>query len=679
MPESKIQARTFLTSLEENYWVATQILEKIENGLNPKEIAIISRKHASLEEIAKVLQYFQVPINYDRHRDVLGEPHISEIIEILRFTSSLNNLDGLGSQELLPEILSYPFLEIPPLTIYQISLEAWRNQKTWLETMLVWPEKKVLDLANFLLELAKINKSESVEKVLDILMGVEMNKYLAQSESESDLDDLETQDPQTKFISPYKKFYFDRLLETDKPKYLNLLSSLRTFVQAIRDYRARELIYVSDLLEFVDLRQSSKLNLSDTSQIQTQKNAVSLLTAHKAKGLEFDTVFILNCYKEHWNGKPKANKVGLPTNLNLLAQKDNYDDALRLFYVAVTRAKINLYLTTHQQLENGKKLTELDFLQDIVEFTTVSENSENQKLKSLQIWLDTSSKNNSALSSDQRELLNSVLEGYKLSVTHLNNFLDLTQGGPQRFLEQNLLRFPQAKSNSARYGTAAHSAIARFYQNFSQTKALPELNYLLSAYEQSLKVQRMNSLDYSEFLEKGQKYLQNYYNDQKNNFDSTDIIEFDFNHQGVALGEALITGKIDKMSLDKSTNEITVIDWKTGKPQDKWSGSNEYGKIKMANYHRQLVFYKLLVENSREYSHKYQVNNGKLEFLEPSKDTERISILETQIPQNDAIELTRLIQAVYKRILNQDFDLKNLYSEGFEGNQEFIAELLSQG
>ena len=44
---------------------------------------------------------------------------------------------------------------------------------------------------------------------------------------------------------------------------------------------------------------------------------------------------------------------------------------------------------------------------------------------------------------DENALLKAALEGYTLSVTHLNNFLDVTNGGPQKFIETNLLQFPQ--------------------------------------------------------------------------------------------------------------------------------------------------------------------------------------------------------------------------------------------
>lgn len=62
-----------------------------------------------------------------------------------------------------------------------------------------------------------------------------------------------------------------------------------------------------------------------------------------------------------------------------------------------------------------------------------------------------------------KELLAHTLESYKLSVTHLTSFLDVTRGGPQHFLLNSLLRFPKSKHPSAEYGSAIHEALQRAF------------------------------------------------------------------------------------------------------------------------------------------------------------------------------------------------------------------------
>ena len=67
------------------------------------------------------------------------------------------------------------------------------------------------------------------------------------------------------------------------------------------------------------------------------------------------------------------------------------------------------------------------------------------------------------ITTELKDVLAPTLETYKLSVTHLNNFLDVSRGGPQNFLLNNLLRFPSAKSPAASYGTAIHASLQQLH------------------------------------------------------------------------------------------------------------------------------------------------------------------------------------------------------------------------
>ena len=99
-------------------------------------------------------------------------------------------------------------------------------------------------------------------------------------------------------------------------------------------------------------------------------------------------------------------------------------------------------------------------------------------------------------------------------------------------------------------------------------------------------------------------------------------IEFNFKDQGVVIGQARLTGKIDKMVMFKDERKIAVVDLKTGKPLTKWyETGNTKEAQKTDRYRRQLVFYKILVENSREFNGKFNVEEGQLDFMQPEEET----------------------------------------------------------
>jgi DNA helicase-2/ATP-dependent DNA helicase PcrA len=70
---------------------------------------------------------------------------------------------------------------------------------------------------------------------------------------------------------------------------------------------------------------------------------VQLMTVHAAKGLEFDTVFVLDCIEEVF---PRAN-----------GRMDELEEELRCFYVAITRPKKHLFICCPRMvMQNGRSV-----------------------------------------------------------------------------------------------------------------------------------------------------------------------------------------------------------------------------------------------------------------------------------------------------------------------------------
>ncbi len=161
-------------------------------------------------------------------------------------------------------------------------------------------------------------------------------------------------------------------------------------------------------------------------------------------------------------------------------------------------------------------------------------------------------------------------------------------------------------------------------------------------------------------------------------FDIQDKVETDFKHQGVVIGDrgeedqVCITGKIDRMAI--RGNEIFVTDYKTGKSFDTWEGGDSREKIKILSNKRQLMFYKILVEGSKDYS-MYRVNQGELQFLEPIHGEFLRLVL--NIEAQEVETLKRLIEIVYIKITNLDFPDITKYSPDFAGCMVFQDDLLS--
>lgn len=115
-----------------------------------------------------------------------------------------------------------------------------------------------------------------------------------------------------------------------------------------------------------------------------------------------------------------------------------------------------------------------------------------------------------------------------------------------------------------------------------------------------------------------------------------------------------MTGTIDKLLLLPHTSgkKVHIVDYKTGKLQDKRmalpSNSNPYGGI----YWRQLIFYKILLENSSLTS--YKVRSAEIDYLTPNEEGLFPSkSIEFKTKQVNMVK--KMIEQVYSNIMNHRF------------------------
>lgn len=84
----------------------------------------------------------------------------------------------------------------------------------------------------------------------------------------------------------------------------------------------------------------------------TKKDVVKIMTIHTAKGLEFETVFVNGLV----DGQFPSNRLKNP---------DELEEERRLFYVAITRAKKHLYLSSYEQKAGSFGAMQSSFLSNI--------------------------------------------------------------------------------------------------------------------------------------------------------------------------------------------------------------------------------------------------------------------------------------------------------------------------
>ena len=697
----RVEVQEFTSVSEERAGVAQQITEMIKRGENPAHITVIARHHKELIELLPYLYRQNLTVNYERHDDILEQEIIQTLDKLARVVMAIhqNNLDTANS--LLPEVIAHPAFGFSALDIWRLSLHAYKNRQLWLESMLA--NSTFQPFGEWLLERARDVPNLPLEEQLDKLLGLEIDAGITpinsslragrQRNSSSACSDKSSLPPTNEDVratiavrSPSKgsplnslaAHYFSPEALVEHPDaYLTTLESLRTLRQKLRDRATDEIPTLADFLEFIDLHRSTKTRLTHIRpQASALGGAINLMTAHKSKGLEFPHVFVIGAIDSAWGEKVRSRSrlIRYPANLQLQPAGTSYDERLRLFFVAMTRAKTTLTMTYSQTNDAGSDTMIASFLTDHA--PTIIPAVDTPAAQITVAHTDWSTRLSAPMSAELKDVLAPTLETYKLSITHLNNFLDVSRGGPQNFLLNNLLRFPSAKNPAASYGTAIHASLQQLHNLLGADHHLPPTEHILHYFRTSLEAQHLPPDDFELYLDKGTAALTAFLDAKSSDFRDTELAELDFAHQSVVVGGARLTGKLDVADIDKNNKTIFVTDYKTGKPSHSWKGISDYEKIKLHKYHQQLMFYQLLVESSRDYGN-FTFAGARLQFVEPDIKTGDILSLEDTFSEEELAEFARLIGVVWRKITTLDLPDISGYSADYKGMVQFEDDLLA--
>ena len=640
----------------EYQWIAGTIRASIDNGTNPSSIAILTRRHSDIQHLLPYLAHQSIAVSYERRDNVLELEPIRLLEQIGRIIVDLSNSRHDHANAQLAKLLTHPAWGFSSQDIWKLSTNAYDARTRWLDAMEAMPA--FTDFRTWLIDLAADSSFTPLETMLDRLIGP---ADTAKDDTQSD--------------ALYSYFFAPEKLAENPTEYLTFLEGLRVIRTKLTEYHPREQLTLQSFIEFIELHNRIGDRIQISQNFGEGSAAIHVMTAHAAKGLEFEHVYVIGATDNVWGHKARARsrRINYPDNLALAPAGDSYDERLRLFYVAMTRAKRQLTITYSSLDSNNKPALPASFLVgESWQPTIIHSSSDIQQLtETTEIaWY----KPLLEPVKDLHQLLQPQLDKYRLSATHLNTFVDVSSGGPQGFLVNRLLRFPSAPSVHAAYGTAVHQTLQQVHTHFNISGSLKPVEDILKDFETNLIQHRMDPAEFEAYLQKGSSELTAYINAQAETFSINQKPEFNFSHQQSMVGEACLTGSLDLAYVDASEKTMIVSDYKTGKPARSWQGSTEYEKIKLYKYRQQLLFYKLLVEGSRDYSN-YTVTKGQLEFIEPTGSNETI-ILETSFDQDELERFKLLLTKVWEHITTFNLPDTSGYDATLKGILAFEQDLI---
>ena len=297
------------TEKEEALWIADQILSDIGAGRKWQDHAVLVRAASQTRALEEAFIDRKVPYKILSGARFYGSEEIRTVLAYLRMVYSLNDMDFEKT------------INRPRRGFGKKSLEN-------LKALAKLKDMKMIDaLGSQILE-GKIRKGPLLQYYQDIMgLHADYEKHCSAELTDMVLD--------FGYREELKK-------DVDQSRLDNVTELLNSITAMEKENE--EPIPLADLL--------AHFALFSGQDDDEEKNTVKIMTIHTAKGLEFDTVFVGGLVEGVFPSKKLRNQ-------------DQMEEERRLFYVAVTRARRNLFLSSYRSRGLLPAEGQSSFLQDI--------------------------------------------------------------------------------------------------------------------------------------------------------------------------------------------------------------------------------------------------------------------------------------------------------------------------
>ncbi len=270
----------FSSPTQEAEFIVTRIKQLINQGVAPDQISIIYRENKDALLFTPFLNKESIPYTIDGQINILNQPATQNLLYLLK---AIHNWGQPQHQDQLFTLLNLPFFKLKSALIGQAFHAAYQNHTN------------IFDLY-----LTRSKKFEPIWQIFDLFENLKK-------------DSLKL--PLPLFIQNLieRSGLLDHLINHTPDKHQ--LFYLYTFFNQIKTwYRDQVIKDLSDLITNLELLEKHHITI-ETEPLFTNLKAVKLTTAHKAKGQEFEYIFIPHFIDKKWSNKTVPNLLKLPPSL----------------------------------------------------------------------------------------------------------------------------------------------------------------------------------------------------------------------------------------------------------------------------------------------------------------------------------------------------------------------------
>lgn len=270
---------------DEAHYVMDKIKRLIQSGTSKSEIAVLYRTNAQSRNIEEALLEENIPYKVVGSFYFYNRKEIKDLISYLKLIYNSN--DDIS----LMRVINVPKRQIGPRTLENLSTKAIDNNCSLYDAI---DSGKELLFKNIIEEIKEESKNMSLTELVDLVLDKTGMRNALKNE---------------------------KTIESEIR-----LENLEEFKSITKNFEEQNgIISLEDFLFEISL-------VSDVEEHKNNNDVVTLMTIHSAKGLEFEHVFIVGV------------EEGIFPHINSMDSDEELEEERRLCYVAITRAKKNLYV-----------------------------------------------------------------------------------------------------------------------------------------------------------------------------------------------------------------------------------------------------------------------------------------------------------------------------------------------
>lgn len=572
-----------------------------EQQIPYNEMAVVYARHKQAIDCIETFNELDIPYQLTRNIDVLQEPVISHTCNWIEFLAAELRTPGEGEYLLMP-LMHARETGLTPNEILEFAagvrnLKATFSYTNWRGYAGLKSAEIAPGIAAFFDSINQMLQEMHSQTLPQVLMHIFNNAGIVQQALNAPDSEF-----QLELLHTFMGFVREKVLQNPE---MNL----------------------KDLTELIHKMRISRFEISLERRIGS-RNGVNFTTAHGSKGLEFEVVNLIGCNANSWEAD-SGNSLPYRLQSLLLADEVNGDEAerdaekdelfeekRRLFYVGLTRAKKNLFVSYCKEGYQKNELRASTFISEIEKGMPVSDPALSAtEIQSLALRFLTK-KQPPVIKPEESEWLRKRVEEHVFSPSSI---ADLYECG-LRFYYTRLIRVPAAGSDNLLYGNAVHDTL-RWYLKNGTSKDLKwhTIEEVLHYFKEEM-LQKRGELSLSAYEKRtaqGLAGLPVYLAERQEVFKTQTSIDLE-RKLNTRIEDIEVTARLDKIIYNGS--HLEVVDYKTGKPKNALSKlkaplKTEEDNLKFPNrYWFQLGMYVLICRSY--FQNQYQVNTAWIDCVD---------------------------------------------------------------